>query len=186
MAVIPTKNEFARTPGGVTIPTSAEFVKVPDGGGGETVYYNKYGAQYSKKMSIPVSNNAAPPQYQYSHLLEEVEMHLTSDARFDDNVQPQNTFDRCNSLKRAVIKIFNRIGHYFFRECTALEEVSLGDIGVPVSTIGGLAFNGDPQAGLTITVYVADDTARPLAGSPWGATYATIIYRSSTTGEVLT
>lgn len=183
MAVIPTKNEFVRTPDGVTIPTSGEFVKVPDGGG-EDVYYNRYGAQYTKKMLIPVSNNGAFPRYDYCYLLEEVEVSPTSDAQLAD-LAPESIFAYCDSLKRAVIKTFKKIGHYFFRNCTALEEVTVGDIGVPVSTLGTLAFAGDTQAGLTITVYVSDDTARPLAGSPWGAINATIIYRSSTTGEVL-
>lgn len=152
---------------------------------GETVYYNRYGAQYTKNMSIPVSNGGAFPQYQYCDLLEEVEVYPTSSTTLSVDANPQNTFTYCGSLKRAVIKILYKIGHYFFRGCTALEEVSLGDVGVPVSTIGGLAFAGDTQTGLTITVYVSDDTARPLANSPWGATNATIIYRSSTTGEVL-
>ncbi len=34
MAIIPTNNEFS-TASGVTIPTSGEFVKVPEGGGGD-------------------------------------------------------------------------------------------------------------------------------------------------------
>jgi hypothetical protein len=71
-----------------------------------------------------------------------------------------------------------------FRACTALTTVQLGSIGNAVTALGAYVFHVCVQVGLTITVYVVPGT-QPLANSPWGATSATIVYRSSVTGEVL-
>lgn len=62
MAVIPTRNEFAPTPGGVTIPTSGEFVKVPVQDSGiillDSGTYTL--AASSEPMTIPVSLTGTP------------------------------------------------------------------------------------------------------------------------------
>ena len=65
-----------------------------------------------------------------------------------------------------------------------LETVILGSIGHPVTSINYTAFHRDTQLGLTITIYVTPG-AQPLSGSPWGATNATIVYRSTVDGSVL-
>ena len=63
MAVIPTKNEFARTPSGVTIPTSGEFVKVPEGGSGwkliDSGTYTNASSASSLTIPIPASTGRA-------------------------------------------------------------------------------------------------------------------------------
>lgn len=64
-----------------------------------------------------------------------------------------------------------------FGNCTALENVTLGSEGHPVTSIESLAFTGDTQSTLTITVYTADGAA--LSGEPWGATNATIEYEEA-------
>lgn len=65
-----------------------------------------------------------------------------------------------------------------------LETVILGSIGHPVTSIYYTAFFNDNQLGLTITIYVTPGT-QPLVSSPWGATNATIVYRSAVDGSVL-
>lgn len=75
-----------------------------------------------------------------------------------------------------------------FKDCTGLKNVRLGSVGYsayPTSNNIYTAFQGDDQTDLTITIYVPDDATLPIQGSPWGATNATIVYRSTTTGEVI-
>lgn len=79
----------------------------------------------------------------------------------------------------------------FCRECTELKSVQLGSIGYPVTSIDALAFEGCSNEKITFTIYVASTTLalipRGVAGnSPFGAVNATIIYKNSTTGEVIT
>lgn len=77
-------------------------------------------------------------------------------------------------------------------DCPALVDITLGKIGTPViSTLYGNAFTGcKNNEGLIITVYVDAATiadAQAVTGAPpWGAANATVIYRNSTTGEVIT
>lgn len=76
------------------------------------------------------------------------------------------------------------------RNSPLLEELELGSIGYPISSmISTSLFN--PTATFTVTVYVdaatlADIPTAVSDTAPWGAPNATIIYRNSTTGEVIT
>lgn len=75
-----------------------------------------------------------------------------------------------------------------FRNCTGLKNVQFGSVGYsayPTASNIYNAFDGDTQNDLTITIYVPDDATLPISGQPWGATNATIVYRSITTGEVI-
>jgi hypothetical protein len=96
-----------------------------------------------------------------------------------------NPFTDCVALKRLVLPSLTAANTFVASGCTALEQAQLGSVGNAVTALSQYTFSGDTQAGLTITIYVADNEALPLANSPWGAANATIIYRSSTTGEVL-
>jgi hypothetical protein len=66
----------------------------------------------------------------------------------------------------------------------SLTTCQLGSIGYAVTALSGTTFSNMTQEGLTITIYVTPDT-QPLANSPWGATNATIVYRSAVDGSVL-
>lgn len=156
--------------------------------GGEKLLYSRYGEAYAKDMIIPVIIPDAFPSYQYCYDLENVEVRVADGQSWtkDTNNQYESRFRECTGLKTAHMRIWQKYGHYFFRDCTALQSVTLGDIGVDVTAMASLVFNGCTQSGLVITIYVDDNTAIPLAYSPWGATNATIVYRSSTTGEVRT
>lgn len=75
------------------------------------------------------------------------------------------------------------------RECPRLETLEIGSIGNPVSSIAPAAFY-NPGVAFTITIYVngtvlADIPEAVSSTAPWGAPNATIIYRSTTTGEVI-
>ena len=92
----------------------------------------------------------------------------------------------CTKLKKLSLPNLQSNSSYIAQYCTALEQIQLGSVDNGVSSIYSRAFRGSTNVDLVITIYVADDTTIPLSGSPWGATNATIVYRSSTTGEVRT
>lgn len=100
--------------------------------------------------------------------------------------QNQRILSRCAKLRKVVLPNLNKSSTYVCSSCPSLQEVQLGSIGYPVSELSDYTAANNEQSDLTITIYVADNTAIPLAYSPFGATNATIIYRSSTTGEVRT
>ena len=90
-------------------------------------------------------------------------------------------------------------GRYFysnaFQACTKLKTVELGSLGYPVMNMADAShniFKNVTQSDLTITIYVNASTLAEAQAishvgdcAPWGATNATIIYKSSTTGEVM-
>lgn len=99
-------------------------------------------------------------------------------------------FENCTSLTHASCENFAAYGHYVFRNCHALQAAQLGSLGVPVTSMTIYTFYGCAQADLEITLYVDAQTLAEIpsgvtGAAPWGAANATIIYRNSTTGEVL-
>lgn len=81
---------------------------------------------------------------------------------------------------------------YYAYKVTDLTYVQLGSIGYPVTLIESTqGFSGCTNASLVIEIYVDAATlsaipAEVAGNAPWGATKATVIYRNSTTGEVIT
>ena len=77
------------------------------------------------------------------------------------------------------------------RYCEKLQTVILGSVGVAVIEMYYKAFTGCTNPNLTITIYVdaatlADIPTAVSGASPFNAVNATIIYKNSTTGEVIT
>lgn len=101
-------------------------------------------------------------------------------------------FQSCKKLKKVKIPDASGSNNSFIViSSTAVEEIQIGSIGHAMTAIYGNAFSGCTQSGLTITIYVnasslADVPSNVKDRSPFGATNAEIVYRSSTTGEVLT
>lgn len=150
---------------------------------GERVYFNSDGLCYTEKMDIAVQVNPQRiPKYAYCQNLKEISI----DSTVRVSIASDSHYRANPNLEKAIIKPFTNFAHYDFADCVKLKEVQLGDVGAPISSLTSLTFYHCIQADLTITIYVADETAIPLANSPFGATNATIIYRSSTTGEVRT
>lgn len=72
-----------------------------------------------------------------------------------------------------------------------LRTVQWGSIGYPATLIGANSFAQNSRSDLVITVYVDATTIADIVSSvkdnaPFGAWNATIVYRNSTTGEVIT
>lgn len=158
---------------------------------GQTIYYSRVGACYVKDMIIEPNDgvyNASTfaNRYQYATHLETLEI-----PNIVLSASVSGVFAFCSSLRTAKVEKVTNYGHYWFRNCTALETAQLGSLGYPVTNMTTLVFSGDTQTNLTITIYVDATTIAELPtaisnNAPFGAKNATIIYRNSTTGEVIT
>lgn len=161
------------------------------GSGGQTIYYTRGGACYVANMIIEPNDgvyNASSfaNRYQHATHLETVEI-----PNIVLSASVSGVFAFCSSLRTAKVEKVTNYGHYWFRNCTALETAQLGSLGYPVTNMTTLVFSGDTQTNLTITIYVDATTIAELPttisnNAPFGATKATIVYRNSTTGEVIT
>ena len=154
-------------------------------GDDEFLYADANGVYYKRIMDITITRNTWSGGERWARLpeLEEITVHGLTSETGGRNI---NQFSYNPNLKRLYLPDFTASNTYLAVQCPLLEEVVLGKVGTSVtSLIASYPFSGDTQSGLTITVYVADDASIPLANAPWGATNATIVYRSSTSGEVL-
>lgn len=155
---------------------------------GEKLYYEpKTGAFYPKKLDITITNqqrNCLTRRYAYCSELEEATLRgsVNLSSGWGDNC-----FSTCPKLRRLYLPTFTDSNSYIAANCPMLELVEIGSLGHPVSSIYYNSFSGSGGSVTgekTVTVYVADTTTIPLAHAPWGLTGATVIYRSSTTGEI--
>lgn len=156
------------------------------GGGGETVYFSEYdGNQYTKNVLIPEGNYTALPMYRNCTSMETFEFIGPPSSNV---VVTTYALSGNSSLKTAKLRSLLNFGNSLrcFENDTGLEAVQLGDIGKAITSIANSTFRSCAQEGLTITVYVSPATSIPLANSPWGATNATVVYRSSVDGSVRT
>lgn len=169
-------------------------------GGGEVYYTSKY-VPYAKDMHIPklVLGISA---FGFMQDAENLETVICDDNRTlggSNANRVNNYFTRCTKLTSVEFPylqgLLTNYTNYFFGGCTSLKKVTFGSVGYPIANLqpttgNDRIFNGLTQADLVITVYVNANTLTDVpvevtALSPWGATNATIVYRSSVTGEVL-
>ena len=157
-------------------------VNVSADSGDAELYFTTNGSMYTKNLVIPSNvTSFLSGQYTKADNLETVESENAVLTQSNSSV-----FAFCPNLKSVSLLGGGEFGHYTFRNDTALKTVQLGSIGHPVTRITIYGFNGCTQSDLTITVYVNDDAELPLSEAPWGATAATIVYKSATTGEGIT
>lgn len=208
MAIIPTNNEFA-VASGITIPTSGEFVKVPEGG--ETVYRApNSGVPYveNEVLEFAVGNGILRwqlanmwkmgPRYANASHLDHIRLSYPAASGGSENVPMDNNlqqlFYNCAALKTVEIDapISSFTGTKMFEGCTSLESVTIGSIGKPMV---GTAVTNDHFTTCTaltdIIIYVdaatlADVPENIKNNAPFGAASASVTYKNSTTGEVIT
>lgn len=153
----------------------------------ETKYYMnpKTGAYYPKKLSQTLSGQTTSTYgtHRWDGCTEMEEVDISGFVATGS--APAHTFANCTKLKTAKISGDPAIPGNTFSNCTALETAIIGGIGKPISTIGSTAFSGCTQSTLTIEIYVTESATLPLASSPWGATNAEVVYRSSVDGHEL-
>ena len=166
---------------------------------GNELYYSSSGIAYSKKMELPKIWQGKNYLYEGCTKLKELICNETSVIGGSSHNTIVNYFNKCRELEIARFPFLQGIGssfvELFFGNCTSLREAQFGSIGHPVSTFDNTnyeykVFGGCIQRGLTITIYVDANTLSDVPDAvshcaPWGATNATIIYRNSTTGEVI-
>lgn len=110
-------------------------------------------------------------------------------------------FDNCTKLETVNIPMAKNLGSYCLRGCTALAqplvfpqiqtinsqilanstlvtEITFGGVGHPIANTGTFMTNVFTGSGITKIIIYVNDPANPpeLAGSPWGATDATVVY----------
>lgn len=166
------------------------FVSAVEGieAGEEAFFTPDSGIMYFKKMHIPDAFSKLDG-YSKAYYLEE--FYAPNAALNQPNSVAPGAFQFCTALRIIYLPKATYFMHYNFRSCTSLKEAQLGSAGYPVTNMANYTFSGVAQADLTITVYVnaeklADIPTAVASIAPWGATNATIIYRNSTTGEVIT
>lgn len=157
-------------------------------GGGEEWFMSPVnGAYYTKKVQQTLTNfnTRYYGSLRWGHMpeLEEIEI-----IGFTGLAGGQNAplFEDNPKLTKISLPSMTASSSILYESGTSVKEITFGSIGHAVTTLSNLTFRYMTQNDLTITLYVADDATLPLANSPWGATNATIIYRSATTGEVIT
>lgn len=138
---------------------------------------------------VGAANTGSSNLYCGAEYLEEATIRGWNSIQGGANGRP---FSHCPKLKKASLPNLINTSSYVFDECPSLIEASLGSIGYPVSSLYGKSFYGNTNnPDLVITVYVdaatLADVPTTVSGSlPGSAVDATIIYRNSTTGEVIT
>jgi hypothetical protein len=162
-------------------------------GGGETLYYGERGQLYIKDVVIPESATRELNAYYGCENLESITaLGMTS------GTLAQN----CKRLKSVNAPKLTKPTQYFIRQqgnqYNALESVTIGSVGYPVTSLGGSNWRyGGHAMTLTVTIYVDANTLADIPASvsdyaegsnayaPSGSTVV-VVYKNSTTGETIT
>ena len=178
-------------------------VNVSGGGGGATMLYcNIVGNQaifYAEDMILDATApNGSVKLLQGAAYLKKIKF-LKNTALGGTSYQVYKAFYNCPLLESVqVLNGFDSGGYCedIVASCPNIKEFIVGDIGYP-NTVGMGPTSGSYQLFRNITIpfdIIIYTTATSLSdvpailtnGSPWGATNATIIYKNSETGAVLT
>ena len=89
-------------------------------------------------------------------------------------------FRSCSNLETIELPLVTSLGDNCFQNCTKLSSVTLGSVGNPMSDTSSFATNAFISYVESMSIYVTSPGSPPtLAGSPWGATNATITYEQA-------
>ena len=156
----------------------------------ETYYMTKYGVWYPPNIDIEINDSYRDMPsnlYRYAD-------HLVS-ARLAKLTVIQGGWNSSTFSDSSIVTLelpsLQSNNSYIAARCKNLQTVILGSVGVAVSSMYYRAFDNCTNPNLIITIYVdaatlADIPADVSGNSPFGAVNATIIYKNSTTGEVIT
>ena len=157
----------------------------------ETYYMTKYGVWYPPNIDIEINdfNVYAMPSnlYRYADHLVSARLAGVTNIQGGANANPFSN----SSIVTLELPSLKEDKSYIATHCAKLQTVILGSVGVAVNSLYGSAFRDCTNPNLTITIYVdaatlADIPEAVSGSSPFGAVNATIIYKNSTTGEVIT
>ena len=172
----------------VTNYASAE-VDVASGGGDET-WFDAHGLLYKAHMEIP--SDAAPPRYireafqNATHLVSYLQPYGTPTLDADYGL-----FRSCTALETVWVAKAT-FGMYCFEDCRALKTITLGRVGLAVTSVQSGMFSKGYMTNIeTITVYVdaTDLSEVPSAVKdriiPTNSHGAVVTYRNSNSGDVI-
>ena len=157
----------------------------------ETYYMTKYGVWYPPNIDIELNdfNAYEMPRnlYRYADHLVSARLAKVTVIQGGANANPFSD----SSIVTLELPSLQSDNTYIAENCEKLQTVILGSVGVAVSSVYSRAFKYCTNPNLIITIYVnaatlADIPADVSNNSPFGAVNATIIYKNSTTGEVIT
>ena len=157
----------------------------------ETYYMTKYGVWYPPNIDIELGetnpNRQLRSLYRYADHL--VSARVVGITAIYGGANPDPFSD--SSIVTLELPSLQSNNSYIAARCENLQTVILGSVGVAVNSLYGRAFYEITNPNLIITIYVdaatlADIPAAVSGNSPFGAVNATIIYKNSTTGEVIT
>ena len=182
-----------RTKGG-----TSETLSYPDGfvsaidnissGGGETIYRTLEGMAYTANEKW--SAFSSPESSFRSNMFRGAEELLSFEWDCAGRAGAQYVFFNCPKLQSVKLPKCSGMwlgNTHFFTNCPALKTIVLGSVGTPVTRMDAGGFNVSPE----LTIYVDASTIADIPSlitdnvpSKWG-TGTTVIYRNSTTGEVI-
>ena len=162
--------------------------------GGEEVLRDAFGVPYTKEVTIGPYSYRECPRYLYKQAekLEKLTVELSAASGWFDSGFGCNFAENCPNLTYFhAPKTCGWVNCNLVKNCANLKTIIMGGIGSPISgTNAGGAFEGCTNSELEITIYCTQttlaDAVAKYPNAPWGATNATIVYRNSTTGEVIT
>ena len=191
----------AKSGGSGSLAFPAGFVsEIGDIPSGETMYFSNKGFPYTENFEFPQIIMGFEENYKDASHLKTIYCEQTGLIGGSSSEKIARHFQNCTALTSARFPylggIKNGYCELFLGQCTALTEAIFGSVGYPISEFANTSyiqkvFTATTQNTLTITLYVnaatlADIPSEVTAYAPWGATGATIVYRNSTTGEVIT
>ena len=157
----------------------------------ETYYMTKYGVWYPPNIDIEINGfkQYEMPSNLYRYADHLVSARLAKVTVIQGGANPNLFSD--SSIVTLELPSLQSNSTYIAARCERLQTVTLGSVGVAVSSVYHRAFMDCTNPNLIITIYVdaatlADIPAAVSGSSPFGAVNATIIYKNSTTGEVIT
>lgn len=190
----------------MTVSQAKDAVEAIETGGGEIFTSPYSGLLYTKNhiQNVNISSPFAAWQtgslvpsagaYAGATEMETFELHVTGGnvVAFDNN--RQMLFSDCTKLITIVLdlKISYLTGANMFRNCNSLQKVQIGGIDKPFSASDVKSNLFGSLASITdVVIYVdaasVDDIpAKLIENAPFGAPNASIVYKNSNTGEVIT
>lgn len=157
----------------------------------ETYYMTKYGVWYPPNIDIEINGfkQYEMPSNLYRYADHLVSARVVGVTSIQGGANPNPFAD--SSIVTLELPSLQSDNTNIANRCEKLQTVILGSVGVAVNSVYDRAFGGCTNPNLTITIYVdaatlADIPAAVSGSSPFGAVNATIIYKNSTTGEVIT
>lgn len=156
--------------------------------GGEEIFYTaNTKAMYTRNMVYNRSQFWGNNMFEYANEMES----FTATAVTRSDVYGFRAVANCPKLKSVLMPIMDGCKNPLFFNDTALELAQIGSIGHAISSMSSATgFQNCTNPNLVITLYVDANAIAEIPldltqYAPWGAINATIIYRNSTTGEVI-